>query len=781
MFPRPMSRPDKMRRLRRAALTLPAVVAIALTGQAASAAAGAAPPASADAAAVPAADPAATATDRVIVQWADGSDHAERVEARAEAGVTYSAELGDPSFQLVEAEDGSAAAAAAALEEDPAVAVAEPDGYRTLDALPNDPLFAQQWGLSNSGQVVNGLPGKAGNDIDVLPAWERTVGSPNVVVADIDSGYRADSPDLGPVEWINPGEIAGNGIDDDHDGYVDDVHGWDFVGEDASAPSQDNDPTDSNVISGGHGVHTAGIIGAAGNNGVGITGVAQNVRIMPLRVCANEAEYEGEPVNEVRCPFSAIIAAINYAGRNGARVANLSLGGTVRSQLEINAYAANPGTLYVIAAGNDAANNDSGGSGLGGHHYPCDYRPAVESSPAVPGAIENTICVAALDPSEALASYSDYGAASVDLGAPGTAVISTFPASAKIFSDNFETNDFASKWTQFSTPGFGRAGVGDGPLTSFGITDAPGAAALASHVYGVKLTTPIAVPAGTGACRIEGKRYRKGGSAPYGYLIEGARSLSTEFAGGESGSFAMSTFRTIPITNLGGHSIQPFFEYRASASPASGDGLWLDEVALNCNAPLTTPPTYAYEDGTSMATPQVSGAAGLLFSLKPTATVTEVRQALLGSAKQTASLAGKTTTGGRLDVSAAMNALVPLPPTAVETPPAVVQPVAPETIAKAEEAVVAANPAAAPTPKTTAPPKPAPGCTVPKLAGKSLGAAKAALSAAKCKLGKVSSPKARRGSKPPALVVKSSTPAAGGHATAAVAIALGPKPKPHRH
>jgi thermitase len=773
-----MARPDKIRSVLRAALVLPAVVAIALAGGAAGAAAATEAATIADGAAGPAADPAAPLSDRVIVQWADGSDHAERVEARAEAGVTYTAELGDPSFQLVEAEAGGAAAAVEALEEDPAVALAEPDGYRTLDALPNDPLFGLQWGLSNSGQTVNGLPGKAGNDIDVLPAWERTVGSPDIVVADIDSGYRADSPDLGPVEWTNPGEIPGNGIDDDHNGYVDDVHGWDFVGEDASAPSPDNDPTDSNVISGGHGVHTAGIIGAAGNNGVGITGVAQNVRIMPLRVCANEVEYEGKEINEVRCPSSSIIAAINYAGNNGARVANLSLGGTFFSQAEINAYAEHPGTLYVMAAGNDGANHESGKSGTAGHHYPCDYRPAVESKPAVPGAIENTICVAALDPSEALASYSDYGAASVDLGAPGTAVISTFPASVKIFSDNFETNDFASKWTQFGSPGFGRAGVGDGPLASFGMTDTPGAAPAANHVYGVKLTAPISLPAGTGACQVEGKRYRKGGSAPYGVYVDGTRSARTEFEGGESLSFAMSSFRTKPITKLGGHSVQPFFEYLSGPAPAAAEGLWLDEVALNCNAPLSTPPGYAYEDGTSMATPQVSGAAGLLFSLKPTATVTEVRQALLTSAKPTASLAGKTTTGGRLDVSAAMNKLVPLPATPTETPS--------RTTPSGETPPITVPPTAStpasPSPTSTAPtpPKPA-GCTVPKLAGKSLGAAKAALSAAKCKLGKVTSPKARRGSKPPKLVVRSSTPAAGSRAAAAVAIKLAPKPKPHRH
>jgi thermitase len=742
--------------------------------------------------AVPQTDPGSTAATtasplggRVIVQWEAGTDHTERIEARADAGVVYATELGDPLFQLVETRSGEGASAAArALEADPAVAVAEPDSLRKVEAAPDDPLFGQQWALQNSGQTVNGLPGKAGNDIDVLPAWERTVGSPGVVVADIDTGYRADSPDLGPVEWTNPGEIAGNGIDDDGDGYKDDVHGWDFVGESTSAPTEDNDPTDSNVISGGHGVHTAGIIGAAGNDGTGISGVAQNVRIMPLRVCTNVPS-----TNEAGCLTSAIIAAINYAGVKGARVANLSLGGTVYSQAEVNAFAANPGTLYVIAAGNDSADNDSGGSGITGHHYPCDYRPGVESTLGTPGPIENTICVAALDPSEALASYSDYGKTSVDIAAPGSAVLSTFPVTENLFSDNFETNNFASQWTTYGA-GFGRVGVGDGPLGSFGITDSPGAAPAANNIYGAKKTIAIAVAPGTGACRVEGSRYRKGGGAlgaPYGLIVDGS---FDEFFGGETSGLSMVPFRTVPITGLGGHSVQPFFEYHATAAPAAAEGIWLDNVALNCNAPLSTPPTYAFLDGTSMAAPQVSGAAALLFSLKSTATVAEVRAALLAGAKPVAALATKTASGGRLDVAAAMNQLVPVETPGGGTgggggtPPVIVigegtvetGTLPPGAVTKAEEAVKGANPAA----PTTAPPAPAPsGCTVPRLVGKTLAQAKAALGAAGCELGKLTSPKARRGSKPPKLVIKSTSPAAGAHAPGTVAVTLAAKPKRH--
>jgi hypothetical protein len=477
-------------------------------------------------------------------------------------------------------------------------------------------------------------------------------------------------------------------------------------------------------------------------------------------------------------------------------------------------------------------------------------------------------------------------------------------------------------------------------LTSFGITDTPAKATEASHIYGVKLTSPFAVAAGTGACRVEGRRFRKGGGtegAPYGVIVDGT---FKEFFGGETSGSAMVTFRTILIPGLGGHSVAPFFEYRASAAPAAGDGLWLDDVALRCNSPLSVPPTYSFLDGTSMAAPHVTGAAALLFSLKPTATVTEVRNALLGSTTSVAGLAGKTTTGGRLNVAAAMNQLVPLTvpqmtitegpsgPTAsgnatfkftnsgfsttpttecsldgaafatcsspttygslaegthefsvmgedssantasatrtwtVDTTPptlaitegptgsteattatfkfttsdptgpvttecsldgatfaACTSPktygslalgdhafkvraedalghatsatrswtvvVAPpgggtlplETFIQGEEKVIQANPPATPQPT----PVPLPTCTVPKLAGKTLGQAKAALSAAKCTLGKVSSPKVPRGSKAPKLVVKTSTPAAGAKTSGAVAIKLAAKPKSHHH
>lgn len=762
--------------------------------------------------------PAVFSPDRVIVQWMPESDRAERAEAREEADVSSESSLGR-SFQLVEVEPGQTPAeAVAALEADPAVVVAGRDGYSTPDAIPNDSLFNQLWGLQNLGLGIDGFSGAvSGTDADVVAAWDRTIGSPSTVIAVLDSGYRFNHPDLGPVAWTNPGETA-NGLDDDANGIVDDLHGADFVGVNGEAPVTDGDPTDDDLLYGGHGVHTAGTAAAAGNDGFGITGVARNARIMPLRVCSVFATLNGS-----RCPFSAQIAAINYAGKKGARVANMSLGGTSKEQLTANALGSNPGTLFVISAGNDGTNNEVT------HHYPCDFNPDVDTT--IPTAIDNVVCVAATNQADGLASFSDYGAVSVDLGAPGTETLSAYPGQSVLFKDNFEANDFATKWT-VGGAGFGRAGVGDGPLTSFGITDSPGVAPVASTVYEAK-SSSISVVAGTGGCKIAGMRHRKGGALTYGLILDGGASEST-FVSGETVGSAMVPFTTVPITNLGGHTVQLFFRYTADSSPSAAEGIWLDDLTLSCYAPLNAAPAFEYLQGTSMAAPHVAGAAALLFSLKPSATVTQVRSSLLAGVDPIPSLAGKTVTGGRLNVTAALNHLVPVgtetvaPDTVILTGPEGTVPSASATFqfrrtdadAGAFECSLdggafapCASPASFtvtagghqfqvrakvpsglvdPTPAAhawvAAPPPPsapsgggsastAPSCKVPAVAGKTLAQAKAALSVAGCTLGKVTKPKAKKGKKLPALVVKSSTPAAGASAPGSVDLKLGKKPK----
>src|SRR5262249_45925335 len=153
-------------------------------------------------------------------------------------------------------------------------------------------------------------------------------------------------------------------------------------------------------------------------------------------------------------------------------------------------------------------------------------------------------------------------------------------------SDNFETNDFSSKWTS-SGAGFGRAGVGDGPLTSFGITDSPGAAPTGSSVHEVTQTVATAVPTGAGARRGIGHRYLKGGTLTYGLVVDGGG--KEEFNAGQTAGSAMVSFRTIPITGLGGHSVQIFFRYVAGGFPTAAEGAWLDDLRLECNSPASAP------------------------------------------------------------------------------------------------------------------------------------------------------------------------------------------------
>jgi subtilisin family serine protease len=589
---------------------------------------------------VPTTPAPAFAPGRAIVQWAPGTNRSERVEARADAEVSFAANLGDPDFQLVYVQAGQTTAGAVAeLRTDPAVAVAERDGYSAPTALPDDPLLNQLWGLRNTGLGVGGFSGAvAGDDIGAEAAWARSVGDPATVIADIDSGYRFEHPDLANVAWDNPGETD-NGVDDDGDGIVDDLHGADFVGSDGEHPAIDGDPTDDDLRSGGHGVHTAGTIGAEGDNGVGVTGVAQDVRIMPLRVCSRFAVSE-----ESRCPNSAIVAAINYAGAKGARVANLSLTSTAFSQMEVNALAVNPGVLFVIAAGNDEVDNDST------PHYPCDFEPQTDASPPAPGAIDNVVCVAATDQADGLADFSDWGPSSVDLGAPGTETLSTYPL-RKLIDEDFETDDFNSKWSATGADG-GFARTNETPFTSFGMSDSPGGAPSPGSVR-QSTSAAVSLPPGFEFCVLEQTRTvsLEGGAYSYEVLLDGSAVATSSPS--TSGRFVLSLGGLLAP----GGDVSVRFRYAAGGAPSSDNGVWLDDIELRCPEPVGQASGYGFLQGTSMAAPHVSGAAGLLFSLDPAASVSEVREALLTGAEPVVSLAGKTVTGGRLDVPGAMDAL----------------------------------------------------------------------------------------------------------------------------
>lgn len=322
------------------------------------------------------------AADRVIVRTRL-SQEALEAYARRRGGVVrrklggslYVIELprarvrADAAAGICTADDEAAAWSAMA-----GIEAAEPDLHLELHGTPNDPDFPTQYGLTR---------------IHAPDAWERTTGNPAFTVAVIDSGVAYDHPDLAANIWTNPDEIAGNGLDDDSNGLVDDIRGWDFALDAA-------DPYD--LI--GHGTHVAGTIGAAGDNGTGVTGVCWNVRLMCLKV----ADANGV------VPMSAAAAAIQYAASKGCRVASNAYGTPVFSQILFDAIAQADaaGLLCVASAGNTGADNDA---------YP--IYPASFNLP-------NVLSVAATDANDAPASFSNFGASTVHLSAPGAAVYSTF-------------------------------------------------------------------------------------------------------------------------------------------------------------------------------------------------------------------------------------------------------------------------------------------------------------------------------------------------------------------
>lgn len=280
------------------------------------------------------------------------------------------------------------------IKQDPNVAIVEPNFiYRanfTFGNKSNDPLLNKLWGLSNSGQPDSkGQVGTPGIDINAVNAWKIQTGSKDVIVAVIDTGINYKAEDLKENMWVNEKEQSGSkGVDDDGNGFIDDIYGWNFV-------SNNNDPLDDQ----GHGSHCSGTIGAKGNDGKGIVGVNWNTRLMALKFL--DSNGSGTLENALK--------AIDYAVKNGARVLSNSWGGggfseTLKQAIE-RSHEAN--AIFVAAAGNESNNNDVTAT------YPASYE------------VPNVISVAAIDNKGNLANFSNFGKRIVHIGAPGVNIFST--------------------------------------------------------------------------------------------------------------------------------------------------------------------------------------------------------------------------------------------------------------------------------------------------------------------------------------------------------------------
>jgi parallel beta-helix repeat protein len=301
------------------------------------------------------------------------------------------------------------------FQNSPLVVYAQPNYIYRIALTPNDPNYHLQWALNNTGQTG----GTVDADIDAPQAWDIYTGGTNIIVGVVDTGIDYNHPDLKPNMWVNPGEIPNNGIDDDGDGYVDDVYG-------INAITNSGDPMDDNL----HGTHCAGIIGAVGNNGIGVSGVNWHVRLMALKIF----DWQGVGGNT-----ADVLQCFDYAILKNVNILSNSWGGYGFDQALYDGIAQvqAAGILFVAAAGNESNNNDGAFS-----LYPASFD------------LDNIISVMATDHKDQVASFSNYGLTTVDLGAPGVDILSTFPTyeTNDMNTSGFSTNYGTISGTSMATP-----------------------------------------------------------------------------------------------------------------------------------------------------------------------------------------------------------------------------------------------------------------------------------------------------------------------------------------
>lgn len=549
------------------------------------------------------------------------------------------------------------------------VEYAEPDYKVNPTMIPNDPLFGELWGLHNTGQW-NGTPDV---DINAPEAWDITLGSSDVVVAVIDTGIDINHPELAGSIWINPGEIPGDSIDNDGNGYVDDINGWDFWNGDNTV----FDPYDGDD----HGTHVAGTIAAATNNAIGIAGIAPNVKIMPLKFLGPWGGYTSDA-----------ILAISYAKDKGVKISNNSWGGDGYSQALYNAIAYS-GMLFVAAAGNGYGDNN-------------DYYPKYPASYDLP----NILSVAACDKQGYLAWFSSYGPTSVDIAAPGVDILSTVPIQSGIGAA-VEADTGTSKtvfWGFGLEDMLGAADRADAVARALSHLDFDYAGSLllvdndrssdwgarecnsyylnALADLGINDVTVMEVGDGyPSATEMQiydaviwqtGRYYVLNDSQMYNleaYLNSGGKL----FLAGQDAIFSTyGLYDFAPnylhadwlgegtsLTSLEGVSVTAYqgAAYNLGYQDGWDPGIWRDHLAsasaygkVNLMYTDSGASSYAYYNGTSMAAPHASGTAALVLSKTPRLDPVAIKNQIMGTAKPLSGWDGLTVTGGMIDALAAL-------------------------------------------------------------------------------------------------------------------------------
>lgn len=554
---------------------------------------------------------------------------------------------------LVTSKEGQTVAELIAkLSNDPSIESVQPNyRYRPAAINTNDTHRANLWGLENTGQSISDSTGTADADIDLAGSdatvWSQSTGE-GIIVAVIDTGVHFNHPDLSANMWN-----GANCVNPDGNNLGGCLHGFDFE-------FNDLDPTPTSNL---HGTHVAGTIAATGNNNIGIVGVAPSAKIMALKTSLLTSE---------------IVDAISFADQNGATIINASWGGRYNDPVLRAAIESYSG-VFVAAAGNDSVNH------ITNNFYPCDYT------------LVQIICVTATDFNDQLASFSDYGSASVHVAAPGKNIYSTSitfnSADTVSLSETFESLTppaVPASWTTTGTWGTKSVGNPHGVVLAGDAQNIPYApnanqtitlpnldmngSSAASISYFTSCDTEYTTTAWKDYLQLE---FSADNGASYYAMKRIDEAYLDEFTGDSSATGAATHQFTESIPSFfltGNFRIRWRWFTDAINSPAENyQGCFFNNLTVTNTVSSVNASNYIYLSGTSMAVPHVTGLAALLQAADISLTVAQVKEIILNTGDNLPTLNGKIVSGKRINATNALAALSAESAEDIE-PPVITQP-----------------------------------------------------------------------------------------------------------